>query len=205
MSPPLQLTGLRPLGSLRAAHSVIALGVDCAGVLPPASLLLHHSQGLAAWQPMMSLHYVSTVQVCCLLPASSSITHLAAGSGHPVSEHELSTVQLRCLSPNFSSFPRLTTGQGSPQRVRVCLFPLCLSVPASCMSPPPSLSWQLGRATTSVCLLPMRWCADGTQLTLDMPPASIFHSPLLGSMAVMPSDWASLSVCAYCFARHPDM
>jgi len=43
--PPARLPSCHSLGRIRAAHSVTARGVDCAGVLPPARLPSCHSPG----------------------------------------------------------------------------------------------------------------------------------------------------------------
>ena len=63
-SSVLSLTG--PRG--RAAHSITARAVDCAGVLPLARLPFCHSLGRGVGPPTVSRHEVSTVQVCCLQP-----------------------------------------------------------------------------------------------------------------------------------------
>ena len=52
-------------------------------MLPPARLLFRHLSGSGVGPPTVSLHEVTTVQVCCLQPVSSSVTHLASGSGRP--------------------------------------------------------------------------------------------------------------------------
>ena len=82
-SPCPSLTG--PRG--RAAPSVTAQGVDCAGVLLPARLPFRPSQGRGgraahtASQCQGTRRRQSTVRVCCFRPAFASITHRAVRSG----------------------------------------------------------------------------------------------------------------------------
>ena len=63
-----------------AAHSVTARGVDCTGCAASGPSSHPSLIGPRGRQPTMSLHEVSTVQVCCLLPIFLSVSHRAAGS-----------------------------------------------------------------------------------------------------------------------------
>ena len=99
-----------------AAHSVTARGVDCTGCAASGPSSHPSLIGPRGRQPTMSLHEVSTVQVCCLLPIFLSVSHRAAGSA----AYSVTARGVDCagvLPPARSPFQRSPGGGVGPPRV----------------------------------------------------------------------------------------
>ena len=117
-SPPLSESLTGPRG--RVAHSVTTRGVDCAGVLPSASLPFRHSRAAGSAAHSLSVTARGVDNAGVLPQARLAFCHSQGrGVGQPtVSRHEMSTVQAtssRCAASCPSSVLSLT----GPRRHRV--------------------------------------------------------------------------------------
>ena len=113
-SPPLSESHTGP--RRRAAHSVTTRGVDCPGVLPPASLPFRHSPGRRVGSPQSECHGTRCRQCRCAASGPTCVLSLAGPRGRAadsVTARDVDSAghqqQMCCLLPVFRSVTHRAT------------------------------------------------------------------------------------------------